>query len=365
MFSKIIIHLLSLTICVGVSSATVLRWFKDGNALFHVKPRPTQPAILQDERWGTHGYLHLKTQGIKIHYVEKGDRSKPLIVCFHGFPEFWFSWRYQLEEFSTDHWVVAVDMRGYGDSDKPSLLSDYTLDKLVEDQHQIVLELGKMKGLDWDKERCTVMAHDWGSAVAWLLVERYPHLFNYHISLNGPNLNALEIHRKSSFKQRLMAWYMIFFQIPWIPEIAIHANDLRIFDNMARYMKHADEIFNQEIIEAYKYTFAKQGALTAPLNYYRNMENYYRNTDSSTIEKTSSKIAVPTLIIWGTEDKALDKPIAELSAAMCENAQIEWVANTGHWVQMEEPALANQLIRNYFENNLHSAKKQDEYVTST
>ncbi|CAL4076460.1 unnamed protein product [Meganyctiphanes norvegica] len=340
--SKILIHVLSLIICSLLSFLTLLKWFKVGNALFHVKPRPTPPAILQDEKWGTHGYLNLKSQGIKIHYVENGDRSKPLIVCFHGFPEFWFSWRYQLEEFSSDHWVVAVDMRGYGDSDKPSSLSDYTLDKLIEDARQIVLELGKLKGIDWDKERCTIMAHDWGGALAWLLVSLYPHLFDYHISLNGPHITALNIHKQSSIKQKLMSWYMILFQTPWVPELILRANDLQMFDQMAEPMRNRDKMFNKDIIEAYKYSFGKTWAFTGPLNYYRNM---------GAAEKTYPKVSVPSLIIWGTEDKALAKPIAELSAAQCENAQIEWVENTGHWVQMEEYEHANKLIRDYFVKN--------------
>ncbi|CAL4076458.1 unnamed protein product, partial [Meganyctiphanes norvegica] len=356
-FSKVIIHLLSLIICYVASIATLLRWFKLGNALFRVKPRPTPPAILQDEKWGTHGYLNLKSQGIKIHYVENGDRSKPLMVCFHGFPEFWFSWRYQLEEFSTDHWVVAVDLRGYGDSDKPSSLSDYSIDKLVEDLRQIILELGRMKEIDWNKERCTVMAHDWGGALAWLLVNLHPQLFDYHISCNGPHPIAGARHRQSSFKQKFMSWYMIFFQTRWIPEMIIRTNDLEMFDNLAKPMKNRDEMFNHEIIEAYKYTFGKKGALTGPVNYYRNM-------DPTMAEKSFPKVSVPTLIVWGTEDQALAKPIAELSAALCENAQIQWVENTGHWVQMEEHALVNNLIRDYFVKNKKIVETQDESVTS-
>ena len=71
------------------------------------KERPLPPAILNDERWGEHKYVHVP--GVKLHYVEKGDRSKPLMVMVHGFPEFWFSWRHQLEHFSKVCFDYCVD----------------------------------------------------------------------------------------------------------------------------------------------------------------------------------------------------------------------------------------------------------------
>ena len=77
-----------------------------------------------------------------MHYVEKGDKSKPLMLFVHGFPEFWYSWRYQLKEFSKDYWTVAIDQRGYGDSEKLGKMSDYHLDNMVEDIRQLVKHLG-------------------------------------------------------------------------------------------------------------------------------------------------------------------------------------------------------------------------------
>nr|CAD7205467.1 unnamed protein product [Timema douglasi] len=79
--------------------------------------------------------------GLQFHYVQKGDATKPLMVFVHGFPEFWYSWRYQLQEFYKDYWVVALDMRGYGDSDKPEGVNNYDIKYLVEDIAQFVKEL--------------------------------------------------------------------------------------------------------------------------------------------------------------------------------------------------------------------------------
>ena len=75
-------------------------------ARLFVKARNSPPAILHDKRWGEHKYIKLDS-GLKIHYVEKGDHSKPMMVFLHGFPEFWFCWRHQIEHFSKDYWYIC------------------------------------------------------------------------------------------------------------------------------------------------------------------------------------------------------------------------------------------------------------------
>lgn len=82
-------------------------------------------------------------KGIKLHYVEKGDPTKPLLLFVHGFPEFWYSWRYQLKEFSKDYFCIAIDQRGYSESDRPSKVSDYHIDKMVGDIRQFVKQIGE------------------------------------------------------------------------------------------------------------------------------------------------------------------------------------------------------------------------------
>jgi pimeloyl-ACP methyl ester carboxylesterase len=75
--------------------------------------------------------------------VEKGDPSKPLIVFVHGFPEFWYSWRYQIKEFSKDYWTITIDQRGYGESEKPSSISAYHINNMADDIRALVKKLGE------------------------------------------------------------------------------------------------------------------------------------------------------------------------------------------------------------------------------
>ena len=102
------------------------------------KDRKVPPSILKDPRWNENeGYVRVSPE-VKIHYVEKGDRSKPLMLFIHGFPEFWFSWRFQMEYFSNDYHCVAMDMRGYNDSDKPEGIEQYGMTHLCNDVKAVI-----------------------------------------------------------------------------------------------------------------------------------------------------------------------------------------------------------------------------------
>lgn len=325
----IILRTVSLCLSIPIILRLVYQRWKVGKSFFYVKPRPTPPPILSDKKWGTHSYVTLKSQGIKLHYVEAGDRNRPLILCVHGFPECWFSWRNQLQEFSSKYWVVAVDLRGYGSSDKPPGRSSYQVDNMIEDLRQLVGALGK--------EKCILMAHDWGAVLAWRLVIQYPDLFTGHISMNGPHPGVFGKHLRNSFKQIRMSWYIYFFQMPWIPELVFRAQDLAVLTQMYRGPKNDVDKYPDEVIEAYKYYFSQDGAWTPPINYYRNIDF----ADDST---KIPKVKVPTLIVWGTEDMALDRRLADLAAEECVFARVKYVEGATHWVQQDNPKVVNKLV---------------------
>lgn len=103
------------------------------------------------------------------------------MIFVHGFPEFWYSWRHQIKEFSKDYWVVAVDMRGYNESDKPKGLNAYKIDLLADDIKALLGKLGKsyvkssfrgkLTGIFFiGREKFTLVAHDWGAVISWHFV---------------------------------------------------------------------------------------------------------------------------------------------------------------------------------------------------
>lgn len=295
-----------------------LSWFKQ-------KDRSITPACLLDPSLGSHEYM--TANGIKFHYVVKGDRTKPLMLLLHGFPEFWFSWRHQLRAFSSDYRVIAVDMRGYGDTTRPPNKTDYVFDKLRQDVVQLISQFGYAK--------CTLVAHDWGGVIAWRVVQKHPELVDNFIVMNCPHPKVYSNALAKNKRQILKSWYIFMFQLPIIPELAISMYDYQSFVSMFTKPPSgaiSKDSFPPEVLEAYKYTFSKPGALTGPINYYRCMLNnkatdQKKAADQKKAEGDSppAKISVPTLLIWGDSDMALDVSMADEHTLVAENITIKYV----------------------------------------
>ena len=153
---------------------------------------------------------------VRLHYVEAGQG--PLVVMLHGFPEAWFSYRYQLAALAAAGYRgVAADMRGDNLSDKPRGVRAYSIDLLAGDVARLIRACGE--------ERAVVMGHDWGAAVAWAFAMRYPALLNKLVILNAPHPVVMQRGLRTLPRQRLKSWYMLFFQLPWLPELLIDAGN--------------------------------------------------------------------------------------------------------------------------------------------
>ncbi len=191
---------------------------------FKKSVRDVAPACLTDLSLGSHEYVH--ANGLKFHCVRSGERSKPLMLLLHGFPEvickqlscqyltyfspffpsqFWYSWRYQIPEFNKHYHVVAIDLRGYGETDRPPRRSDYTLDKLTEDIVQLIPALGY--------SRCVLVGHDWGGAIAWSVAHRHPEVVEKLIVLNCPHTSIMVQTLASTWAQFMKSWYILMFQV--------------------------------------------------------------------------------------------------------------------------------------------------------
>lgn len=326
-----------------LSLAVILRLLiyavtKGPKALFYMKKRPSPPECLQDPDLGVHGFVHLER--VRLHYVSSGAEGKPLLLLVHGFPEFWYSWRYQLREFKDNYRVVAVDMRGYGDSDKPSSVADYTVDKLAEDLKQLIPALGYKK--------CVLVGHDWGGMAAWALTLTCPEVVERLIILNCPSSAAYNKHVTSGLSQLKKSWYFTLFQVPFIPEFNLRRSDMVVLKNLftGRRMGLKTGTMTDEDIEAYKYTFQRNG-FTAPINYIRALIRY-PDYAFSRLTLPDLKVKCPTLIIWGCKDGALDTELAALSAeTVSGEVSVKYIENSSHWTQMDCPELVNKYIKEF------------------
>jgi len=279
---------------------------------------------------GTWQHEYIISNGLKLHYVTQGEG--PLMLMLHGFPEFWYSWRHQIPEFAKDYKVVALDLRGYNDSDKPKAQSAYVMAELIEDIE------GVIKGLGYDK--CILVGHDWGGAIAWNFAYAHPEMVERLIVLNMPHPAKFAEGLRTP-QQLLKSSYMFLFQLPVLPEMLLQAGDYQAIENGFKGMAVNKSAFTPEDIEAYKDAAAKRGALTAALNYYRNMlQQGMTNTNWGVLN-------VPTLMIWGEKDTALGRELSYGTATYVNPFQVRYIPDASHWVQQEKPELVNEYMREF------------------
>lgn len=278
----------------------------------------------------THNWQHnfISTNGINLHYVSQG--SGKLMLMLHGFPEFWYSWRHQIQEFASDYHTVALDLRGYNDSDKPASPSAYQMSEFIQDLKGVITGLGY--------EDCILVAHDWGGAIAWNFAYAYPEMVEKLIVLNIPHPAKFAQGLRTP-QQLLKSWYILAFQIPFLPELLFQLNDYQAIKEAFSGMAIDKTAFSEEDLNAYRDAAAKPGALTAMINYYRGIFPLLFNS-----EPEWPILEIPTLTIWGEADTALGKELTYGTEAYVRDWQIKYIPNCSHWVQQEQPALVNSYI---------------------
>jgi epoxide hydrolase 4 len=281
-----------------------------------------------NEAW-THGYAHIN--GVRLHYVTQGEG--PLLVLLHGFPEFWYSWRHQIPELAKYFKVVAPDLRGYNESDKPAGVANYRVDVLTADVMSLIRAFGE--------EKAVIVGHDWGGGIAWVFAAVYQQAVEKLIVMNCPHPGPFQKHLRTSRRQLRRSWYMFFFQIPWLPELGIRLNANRFVDQAFRGMAIRKEAFPDEELKKYVEAIRKPGAATAAINYYRAA---FRETMRKG-ERQFAKITCPTLLIWGEEDSALGKELTyDMEPYFTDRFEIKYIPQCSHWVQQEQPELVNRYM---------------------
>ena len=215
---------------------------------------------------------------IKIHFVTKGEG--PLMVMIHGFPDYWYTWRKQIPELSQRFKVVAIDQRGFNESDQPAGVENYSLDKLVGDVRAVIEHFKQSKAI--------IVGHDWGGMVAWSFAMTYPEMTERLIILNLPHPNGFRRELANNPEQQKNSAYARFFQSP------IAASTLSA-EGLAKWV--TDDDARPKYVEA-----LRRSSVEGMLNYYK--ANYPKepyvapNTDGP-------RVKCSVLMIHGLKDKAL------------------------------------------------------------
>ena len=280
--------------------------------------------------------------GIKMHYVTIGEG--PLIVFLHGFPEFWRSWKNQISFFSKKFKVVALDMRGYGETERPVKVGEYRIEKLARDVTELIDSLGQKKA--------TVVGHDWGGAVAWATAMMNPSFVEKLIVMNAPHPAIVQRNAFRNYAQMQKSWYMFFFLLEKAPEKVLSSNNFEILKHMFEISIKRKDRFSLSDIEEYVSSWSKEGGITGGLNYYRaNLnEEFWGNLGESI---PFPKIKIPTLQIWAEDDMFLGKELTEGTKEFVVDApfSLNVIPNCGHWVQQEAPEEVNQIMEEFLLND--------------
>jgi pimeloyl-ACP methyl ester carboxylesterase len=267
--------------------------------------------------------------GVRLHYVEAGEG--PLVVLLHGFPEFWWSWRRQIPALvEAGFRVVAVDQRGYAQSDHPPGWRAYRIERLAADVAGLIEALGE--------ERAHVVGHDWGAAVAWMVATLHPDRVERLAILNVPHPERMEHALRTSPKQLLHSWYMFFFQLPWLPETLMRAGGKRTL--RSAYRDARPGAFTAEDLERYAEALLGPRGLKGPIDWYRAA---LRRSPRAT-RRMFVPIAAPTLVIWGEQDRFLGRELADPDPRLVPDVRVERLPDASHWVQHDEPETVNRLL---------------------
>jgi epoxide hydrolase 4 len=269
---------------------------------------------------------------VRLHYVEAGDG--PLIVLLHGFPEFWFGWRLQIEPLAAAGFrVVAPDMRGYNLSSRPDGVAAYDTGQLTADIRGLIQERGA--------ESALLVGHDWGGSVAWATAMNHPEVVDRLAILNAAHPRKLSqgLHHPGQLRK---SWYFFFFDLPELPESVVHADHWHFFRN---FLRDAHPAYTPEEIDRYIEAWSQPGAATGMINYYRSSVR----TSPKRAEAALRPISAPTLVIWGQRDRYLGPELAEPDHDDVPNLdRVERLPDASHWVHHDESERVTQLLIDFF-----------------
>ncbi|XP_074666833.1 epoxide hydrolase 3 isoform X1 [Strix aluco] len=320
---------------------------------FRRRVRDRPPPGLADGTFGEHRYLYLKDSGLRLHYVTRGPTTAPLMLFLHGFPQNWFCWRHLLQEFGTRYRVVALDLRGYGASEKPPGKESYGLETLRGDIRQVIEVLGtppgqgevtEATGATTPSPKCILVGHDWGGVLAWEVATSHPAMVEKLVIMGAPHRAVMAGFTACHPSQLLRSSYMFLFQLPWLPELLLSLADFELVKTFLRgpwtgIQDPAHRLTEQEV-DAYIYGLSQPGGLSPPIHYYRNL---FQDTPIP-----REPPPPPTLVLWGTHDAFLDPRLVScLHRCLRPSARLCLLPGASHWLPEDQPRPIAHLMRDF------------------
>jgi pimeloyl-ACP methyl ester carboxylesterase len=270
----------------------------------------------------------------------------PLVILLHGFPEFWWSWRHQLPALATAGMrAVAVDLRGYGDSDKPP--RGYDLWTLSGDVAGLVRALGE--------RQADLVGQDWGGILGWCTAALHPRVVRSVTVLAAAHPRAMGQALLRDPAQRSAARYLATFQVPWLPERDL-ARDGAVLveeilrDGAAPRWRASSEF--TAVARRYREAMLIPAAAHCALEYYRWVGRSQFRFDGRRFSRAVDRVArVPVLQLHGADDPYVLERTARRSARWAGNGyRYEVLPGVGHFVQQEAPGQTTALLTEFLRN---------------
>ncbi len=283
-------------------------------------------------------YHFVETNGIRLNVAQAGPKDGEMVILLHGFPEFSYGWRRQIQYLAAAGYQVwAPDQRGYNLSDKPDGIAAYNIDELAADVIGLIDAASQ--------KQVILVGHDWGAAVAWRVAAKYPNRLAKMVVMNVPHGTVMQQTLKRNISQLRKSWYMFFFQIPWLPESLAQRQDWKMVAESLIKSSRPGTFTDSDLIQ-YRLAWSQPKAYRSMINWYRSM------LQKPPVQLESPRITVPTLLIWGVKDKFLMREMAQPSIDLCEDGHLVFIDEASHWLHHEEADRVNELIRSFLHNNI-------------
>jgi len=286
--------------------------------------------------------------GVRLHYASVGAGNDKLVLFLHGFPEFWYAWKGQLAAFGQDYLAVAPDMRGYNLSSKPPDVDAYRMRLLVEDIRALAARLSPRVQ---EGGRFVLVGHDWGGVVAWAFAIAHPELLEKLVIVNAPHPAVFARELRHNPAQQEASRYMLTFRGPDAERILAADGYAPLLKALTGWGARRD-FLTEEDRRAYVEAWSRPGALTGGLNYYRASRigppaPGESAPDVGVADPSALTARVPTLVIWGEQDRALLTGTLEGLDQFVPDLTVRRVPDGSHWVVHEHPTLVEKYIREF------------------
>jgi epoxide hydrolase 4 len=272
--------------------------------------------------------------GLRLHYATAGDASKPVMLFLHGFPQAWFVWETLMAHYSSRYFCVAPDLRGFNKSSKPAGVKSYSAKAVVGDIVQLIVHLSASP--------ITLVAHDWGGAMAWNVVVQYPELIKRFVAINSPHPVPFARDMAAGRPQEAASSYM-----DWLAqtgsEQALEKNNFALLEGFFKGMGQGDAGWFTPAVQARYHAMWREPSDSAvsgehPLT---GSVNYYRATpltpakfaaNNIVLNPADWQVSVPTHVVWGEKDLALPPHLLDGLDECISQLTIARVPQGNHWL---------------------------------